>query len=106
MPPKSLQQFVDTGVDVGSGLAISAITVADVNNAAGPVAGFIAALLDHLALSGPTLASFADGLRMTDTLGSASGQQRFFQLNDVYSKELIAALPRRGFADGDWRVAF
>jgi hypothetical protein len=106
MPSRHLQHLTDKGMDTSNGLAVSAITIADVNNAAGPVAGFIAALLERLALTDPTLTSLADGLRVTDTLGSEGGQQRFFQLHDIYSKELVAALPHRGLADGDWRVAY
>lgn len=106
MPPQYLQHLTDTGVDFSSGLAISAITIADVDNAAGPVAGFIAALIQRLALSDPALRSFSDGLRMTDTLGSGSGAQRYFQLKDVFSQDVVDRLLQRGLTEGDWAAYY
>lgn len=105
MPPQYLSHLGGTGIDFSNGLAISAMTVSDENEPAGPVATFIASLIIRLSQTDPTLIPFADGLRLTETLGSGSGPQRFHALSDVFTDDVIAALPTRAFSEGDWSSA-
>jgi hypothetical protein len=54
----------------------------------------------------PALRPFADGLRLTDTLGGAAGPMRFWALADVYSDDIRQLLPERARAeDPDWNCS-
>lgn len=106
MPQHVLQLRPPPGVDVSEGTVMTAMTMADEANTPGPVAVFIAALLVRLSQADPTIMPFADGLRLTDTLGSGSGYQRHFPVRDVYSDTVLAKLPTHAFGVGDWASAF
>lgn len=69
-----------------------------------PVAVFIAFLIERLSYDDPSLAPFADGLRLTDTWGSADGPQRLWDLAGVFDERVRAALPTLGWGVGgrDW----
>lgn len=103
LPPETLEFTRSTfGVDPAVGAASTAMTMSDLENEPAPVAIFVASLVVRLAATDPTLRPFADGLRMTNTLGSGSGSQRWFPLTDVYENDVISQLPRRIGLSEDW----
>jgi hypothetical protein len=107
MPASRLQQTsVPPNVDASEGTVMTAMSMADQQQTPGPVAVLIAALLVRLAHVDPTVRPFADGLRLTDTLGSARGLLRHFPVRDVYSEQVLGALPTRGNGEGDWASTF
>ena len=106
IPPHISRQHPPPGVDSSSGTVMTAMSMADEATTPGPVAVLIASLLVRLAQSDPTVLPFADGLRLTDTLGSGSGLQRHYAVGDVYSEDVLARLPHQSFGSGDWAGAF
>jgi hypothetical protein len=106
MEPQHLTLSPPVGVDITQGTAITAMTMAEANSTPGPVAVLIATLLVRLAQTDPTVAPFADGLRLTNTLGSSSGPQRHFPISEVYGDLVTERLKSgRYLADGDWAMA-
>lgn len=106
MPQHLLQLHPPPGVDIRDGTVMTAMTMADEENTPGPVAVLVASLLVRLAQADPSVAPFADGLRLTDTLGSASGFQRHYPVRTVYSDDVLAKLPTHTFGNGDWAGGF
>ncbi|MDX6227027.1 MAG: hypothetical protein QOI76_417 [Frankiales bacterium] len=102
----ALMSQAPPGVDVSEGTVMTVMSMADEEKTPGPVAVLIAALLVRLAYADPTVKPFADGLRLTDTLGSASGHGRYFPVRDVYSEQVLDKLPTHGNGIGDWASAF
>jgi hypothetical protein len=62
--------FRTAGVDPEQGMAVTAMSMSDEENEPGHIAMLIAALINRLAMADPTVLPFADGLRVTNTLGS------------------------------------
>lgn len=106
MPPTALSVYESMGIDTSAGLAMSAMTMSDYSPDHTPVGSFVASLILKLSETDPLLVPFADGLRLTDTLGSGSGPMRFWRLPDVFSDDVIRQLPSRGFTDGNWSSTF
>ncbi len=106
MPPHLLEYQELPGMETSEGTVMTAMTMADEANTPGPVAVLIAALMVRLSQTDPTVSPFADGLRLTDTLGSGSGFQRHFPVRAVYSDAVLEKLPTHSFGTGDWASAF
>lgn len=106
IPPRISRLHPPPGVDSSLGTVMTAMSMADESTTPGPVAVLIASLLVRLAQSDPTVLSFADGLRLTDTLGSGSGPQRHYAVHDVYSDDVLARLPTQSFQSPDWASAY
>jgi hypothetical protein len=102
LAPHFLRDLTSQGIDVGPGLAMTAMTMSNYKTAAGPVGNFIASLIVSLAEGDPTLRPYADGLRLTETLGSGYGLQRHYPLEQVYTDELIKLLPHHAFGNNEW----
>jgi uncharacterized protein DUF6602 len=103
---KQLDWTTPTQKEVG--YAMTAITGANPDESPAPVAMLVANLLIRLSYADPVIKPLADGLRLTETLGSGEGPQRLWELADVFTDEVIAALPTRGLdnSDPEWSVAF
>jgi hypothetical protein len=109
MPPNALSvNPAATAAQKAQGAAMTAFVMADSEKSPAPVAVLIAFLIERLSYADPTLSPFADGLRLTDTWGAASGPQRLWDLDSVFAERVRLALPSRGWGAGgdDWRMAF
>jgi hypothetical protein len=109
MPPTvASHNPVATPEQKAKGFCMTASMMSDRQNSPAPVAVFIAYLIERLSYSDPTLKAFADGLRLTDTWGAGAGPQRIWDLDDVFSEQVLPLLGSRSFAAGsvDWATAF
>jgi hypothetical protein len=91
-----------------NGYCVTAFLMSDRDKSPAPVAVFKAYLIERLAYADPSVAAFADGLRLTDTWGAGSGPQRLWDLAEVFDENVRARLPTLGLGAGgpDWATAY
>jgi hypothetical protein len=93
-----------------NGLCVTAITKSDLAQSPAPVALFIARLMSRLSASDPALVPLAEGLHVTNTMGTAGGplsDWRLWSLADVYSDDVRQRLPTLAEEQHpDWNVGF
>jgi hypothetical protein len=109
MPPSAAAHNPNATADQkANGLCVTALVMRDPEASPAPVAVFIAYVIDRLSYADPSVAPFADGLRLTDTWGAGSGPQRLWDLADVFDDRVRARLPTLGFGTGgpDWATAY
>ena len=86
-----------TPAQKAEGFCVTAFTMNDPERSPAPVAVFVAHLIERLSYSDPAVRPFADGLRLTDTWGYASGPQRIWSLADVFSGDVPRGAPVKRF---------
>jgi hypothetical protein len=109
IPPSAAVSHPGTTEDQKThGFCVTGFLMSDRDKSPAPVAVLIAYLIERLSYADPSVAAFADGLRLTDTWGAGSGPQRLWGLNDVFDERVRALLPMNGLGAGgrDWATAY
>jgi hypothetical protein len=97
-PPNAMEHSpIATDVQRREGAVMTSVMGSDNPSTRAAVAVLVAALYERLSYFDPQLRSVADGLRLTDTLGSASGLQRLWNLSDIFDTDIIRQLQRAAF---------
>jgi hypothetical protein len=107
-PSATVHSPIATELQKRAGAAMTAVMGPDGLSMRSPIAVLIATLYERFSYGDPALAGVADGFRLTDTQGSASGLQRMWNLQDLYDDDVIRQLPVRGLSRSDvnWQTRF